>query len=42
VEEMVASNYWPLGKRNPEFSIDMVNVPVYGPAKGGSLPVFRS
>jgi hypothetical protein len=26
VEEMVASNYWPLGKRQPEFTIEMMNV----------------
>jgi hypothetical protein len=28
VEEMVASNYRPLGKRNPKLHIEMVNVPV--------------
>ena len=33
VEEMVASNYWPLGKSRPSFKIEMVNVPIYGPAE---------
>jgi hypothetical protein len=41
VEEMVASNYWPLGKRNLEFRIEMVNVPVYGPAGGVPVPRFN-
>jgi hypothetical protein len=40
VEEMVASNYWPLGKRNLEFHIEMVNVPVYGLAGGVPFPQF--
>jgi hypothetical protein len=34
VEVMVASNYWPLDKRNLEFRIEMVNIPVYGLASG--------
>jgi hypothetical protein len=40
VEEMVASNYGPLGKRNPEFTIEMVNVPVYGLVEGVPCPRF--
>jgi hypothetical protein len=40
VEEMVASNYWPLDKRNPEFYIEMVNVHVYGPVGGVPFPRF--
>jgi hypothetical protein len=38
VKEMVASNCWPLGKRNPEFTIEMVNVPVFDLAEGVPLP----
>jgi hypothetical protein len=34
------SNYWPLGKKNHEFTIKMVNVPVYGPAEGVSFSWF--
>jgi hypothetical protein len=41
VEEMVVSNYWPLGKRNPEFRIEIVNVLVYGPAGGVPFPRFN-
>jgi hypothetical protein len=37
---MVASNYGPLGKRNPEFTIKMVNVPVYGLVEGVPFPRF--
>jgi hypothetical protein len=37
---MVASNCWPLGKKRPEFTIKMVNVPVFGPAKGVPFPRF--
>jgi hypothetical protein len=33
VEEMVASNCWPLDKGRPSFTIEMVNVPIYGPAE---------
>jgi hypothetical protein len=40
VEEMVASNFWPLGKRNEEFTIEMVHVPVFGPAEVLSFPRF--
>jgi hypothetical protein len=41
VEEMVASNCWPLGKYQPAFSIEMVKVPVYGLAKGIPFPRFE-
>jgi hypothetical protein len=34
VEEIMASNYGPLGKRNLEFTIEMVNIPVYSPVEG--------
>jgi hypothetical protein len=37
---MVASNCWPLGKKHPEFTIKMVNVPVFGPAEGVPFPWF--
>jgi hypothetical protein len=40
VEEMVASNCWPLSKKQPEFTIEMVNVPVYGPVEGVPFPRF--
>jgi hypothetical protein len=40
VEEMVACNFWPLGKRNEEFTIEMVHVPVFGPAEGLPFPRF--
>jgi hypothetical protein len=39
VEEMVACNFWPLDKRNEEFTIEMVHVPMFGPAEG--LPFLR-
>jgi hypothetical protein len=41
VKEIMASNYGPLGKRNLEFTIEMVNVPVYGPAEGVPFPRFN-
>ena len=37
VEEMVASNCWPLGKSRPSFKIEVVNIPVYDLAKGVSF-----
>jgi hypothetical protein len=37
---MVASNCWPLGKSRPSFKIEMVNIPVYGPAEGVPFPRF--
>jgi hypothetical protein len=40
VEEMVVSDYWPLGKRNLVFHIELVNVPVYGPTGGVPFPQF--
>jgi hypothetical protein len=40
VEEMVVSDYWPLGKRNPVFHIELVNVHVYGPTGGVPFPQF--
>jgi hypothetical protein len=36
----VASNCCLLGKKQPEFTIEMVNVPVYGPAQGVPFPWF--
>jgi hypothetical protein len=35
----VASNYWPLGRRNESFRIEIVQVPVFGPAEG--IPFLR-
>jgi hypothetical protein len=40
VEEMVASNYCPLGKRNAEFCIEMVNIPTTN--WWGSFPAIQS
>jgi hypothetical protein len=37
---MVASNFWPLGKRNEAFHIEMVQVLVFGPAEGLPFPLF--
>ena len=42
VEEMVAADYWPLGRRTDEFTIEMVQVPVFGPSEGLSFPRFRA
>jgi hypothetical protein len=42
VEEMVAANYWPLGRRTDEFTIEMVQVPVFGPHEGLPFPRFRT
>jgi len=42
VEEMVAADYWPLGRRADEFTIEMVQVPVFGPPQGLSFPWFRA
>jgi hypothetical protein len=41
VEEMVAADYWPLGRRNDKFTIEMVQVPVFGPPEGLPFPQFR-
>jgi len=40
VEEMVTADYWPLGRRTDEFTIEMVQVPVFGPPKGLPFPRF--
>jgi hypothetical protein len=40
VEEMVAADYWPLGRRTDEFTIEMVQVPVFGPPEGLPFPRF--
>jgi len=40
VEEMVATDYWPLGRRTDEFTIEMVQVPVFGPPEGLPFPQF--
>jgi len=42
VEEMVATDYWPLGRRNDEFTIEMVQVPVFGPPEGLPFPRFHA
>jgi hypothetical protein len=41
IEEMVASNCWPVGKGQPSFTIEMVNVPIYGPTDGVPFPRFE-
>ncbi|XP_021315213.1 uncharacterized abhydrolase domain-containing protein DDB_G0269086-like [Sorghum bicolor] len=40
VEEMVAADYWLLGRRTDEFTIEMVQVPVFGPPEGLPFPRF--
>ena len=40
VEEIMASNYWPLSKDNPSFQLEMVPVPVFGPEVGIPFPRF--
>lgn len=40
VEEMVAANFCPLGRRNNHFRIEMVQVPVYSPVDGIPFPHF--
>jgi len=42
VEEMVAADYWPLSRRTDEFTIEMVQVPVFGPPEGLPFPRFRA
>jgi hypothetical protein len=37
---MVVSNCWPLGKKQPEFTIEMVNVPIFGPTEEVPFPLF--
>ena len=39
VEEIMASNYWPLGKDNPAFRLEKVKVPIFGPKAG--IPFSR-
>jgi len=41
VEEMVASDFWPLGRKNEEFTIEVVQVPVFGPPEGIPFPRFN-
>jgi hypothetical protein len=40
VEEIMASNYWPLGRDNPAFRLEKVKVPIFGPKAGISFPRF--
>ena len=40
VEEIMASNYWPLGRDNPAFRLEKVKVPVFGPEAGIPFPRF--
>jgi len=42
VEEMVAADYWPLDRRTDEFTIEIVQVPVFGPPEGLPFPRFRA
>jgi hypothetical protein len=41
VEEMVASNCWLLGKGQPLFTVEMVNIPIYGPTDGVPFSQFE-
>ena len=41
VEEIMASNYWPLGKDNPAFWLEQVKVPIFGPEAGIPFPRFE-
>jgi len=38
---MVALDFWPLGQRNETFSLEMVQVPMFGPLKGLHFPCFE-
>ena len=38
VEEIMASNYWPLSKDNPPFQLETVPVPIFGPEAGIPFP----
>ena len=40
VEEIMDSNYWPLGKDNPAFRLEKVKVPVFGPEARIPFPRF--
>jgi hypothetical protein len=40
VEEMVTSDFWPLGRWNEDFTIEMVYVPVFGSLEGLPFPRF--
>jgi len=42
VEEMVAADYWPLGRRTDKFTIEMVQVPVFGPPEELPFPRFHA
>jgi hypothetical protein len=38
MKEMVASDFWQLGRRNEEFNMEMVQVLVFGPPEGAPYP----
>jgi len=40
VEEIMASDYWPLKGDNPPFRLEMVKIPVFGPEAGILFPRF--
>ena len=40
VEEIMASNYWPLSKDNPPFQLETVLVPIFGLEAGIPFPRF--
>jgi hypothetical protein len=40
VEEMVAANFWQLERRNDSIRIEMIHVPIFGPAEGLPFPRF--
>ena len=40
VEEIMASDYWPLKGDNPPFRLEMVKIPVFGPEAGIPFPRF--
>jgi hypothetical protein len=41
VEEMVVSNFWPLGKYRPEMKLVKMKLPVFGSEKGEFVPYFN-
>ena len=40
MEEITGSNYWPLGRDNPPFTLETVMVPVFGPEARIPFPHF--
>jgi hypothetical protein len=40
MEEIMGSNYWPLGRDNPAFRLEIVKLPVFRPKAGVPFPRF--